>query len=296
MTKNNIINEKEPSQGPQSSSPDSSETITNNNIVEQRTIAVNAKNFTNGRDSKVNEANPTHDVFTSFTVSISSAIRDAKNKSFPIRKEITNIEDLAAVAVYDHLVGKYSDGKNNKGTMIRGYRSRKTFQGTNVIVLPVNNEQSDPTKPDLTPEQYVTPEKIAALFHDVEYDIVFKDTHMKEHNGLSPRPRFDLILRLHSYKSADIAESVIRSIHELVPGFDPEIDITRVLFGQDNPRVEHHAGHLTVDQHLAAQDKLLPVMPKAIKDSKDPVTTEDIKAVLQKLGITVKYNVITGMT
>ena len=288
MENDTILNEKELVRSPLSTSPENSgEKKLSTNILDYDSSAVNDESDT--LPTVNSSQQPT---FTPFDLSMSSAVHDEKNRSFPLIKTITSIEDLGSIAEYDHIAGKYGDGKNNRGTPIKGYKSHKTHLGANVVVLSLTNEQPDPTQPDLTPDQYITPDKIAERFENVEFNVVFHDQQM----GLSPRPKFNVYFPLRDYQSVDDAESVIKNILAITPEFEVDTDATRVIFGIDCPVVEHYEGTQTIDEYLINQNMLANTYShENVKTNKDPVTTDDINDALIQLGIEVKYDVLSGM-
>ena len=78
------------------------------------------------------------------TLQYSGVRGQQKNTSYPFRKEISTPEELAEIAEFDHVCAVYADGKNTKGRMVRGYRSRKTFLEANCLPQDCDNANSDP--------------------------------------------------------------------------------------------------------------------------------------------------------
>ena len=69
-------------------------------------------------------------------------------------------------AAFDHVGAEFSDGKNNRGRLIQGYRSKKTFQRANVVIMDCDNTQPNPLLNDLPPEQWTRPEDVRKAFPD----------------------------------------------------------------------------------------------------------------------------------
>ena len=68
---------------------------------------------------------------STITLQYSSERGNKKNTSYPFRFEIQSVENLKKVAQFDHVCGEYADGKNTRGNIIKGYRSKKSFRKAN---------------------------------------------------------------------------------------------------------------------------------------------------------------------
>lgn len=124
------------------------------------------------------------------TLYISSVTGQAKNTSYPFRAEISSVEDLQKAAAFDNVGAEYADGKNNRGRLIKGYRSKRTFRKADCLPADCDNTQPNPLLPDLSPEQWKTPADVQAAFPDVPFYVVYSRNHMKEKDGKPPRPKF----------------------------------------------------------------------------------------------------------
>lgn len=310
-----------------------------------------------------------------FTLSISGVRGDARNTGYPFKANIACKEDLAKAAAFDHVGAEFADGKNNRGRMVQGYRSKKTFQRANVVIMDCDNTQPNPLLDDLPPEQWTRPEDVQKAFPNVAFYIVYSRNHMKEKNGLPARPKFHVYLPIHECASEKALSSLKKQIQEYFPAFDPKaVDTAHFIFGVENPSVEYFDGDLTADEFMASlysRGKLPDIIPvgqrngvlsqyaaKVLKrygdtekarqvfdeaaarceeplegaeletiwrsaqgffhntvektpgympageyaalefaeaDSKKPVTSEDVKAILQAMNIRVRLNDISGM-
>ena len=124
------------------------------------------------------------------TIQYSGVQGQQKNTSYPFKAEITCIDDMKKVAAFDHVCATYADGKNTRGKLIKGYRSKKTFEKANCLPMDVDNAVSDPLAADVPPEQWKTPADVAAAFPDVPFYVVYSRNHMKEKGGKAARPKF----------------------------------------------------------------------------------------------------------
>ena len=102
---------------------------------------------------------------------INSSRGDAKRTSYPFLKEINSKDDLAEAVAFDHVGCRFGDGRNNRGTFIKAYRSNKTFQSADVVIMDCDNTSLDPTR-DLPAEAWKTPKDVSAVFHDVSFYVV----------------------------------------------------------------------------------------------------------------------------
>ena len=257
------------------------DTDTRDNADEQKAAEDDSK--VSGETTDATALSGAKQDFTSFHLAMSSCFRDAKNKSFPFIKTITNIDDLAKVAAYDYVSAVYGDELNNRLKRVKGYVSPKSFIQSDVVVVYVGNTQPDPTKPDIDPAEYVTPQDIIDRHPAVEVNIIFDQYHMKDKNGESARPRFWGIFPVKKTNSLEKAQEITKAIREINPAFDPNIDVTSVILGTDNPQVEHHAGRMTIDAYIASTPTLPAYIPVGERHS---VLTDYARKVLYRLGDT----------
>ena len=308
------------------------------------------------------------------TIQYSGVQGQQKNTSYPFKAEITCIDDMKKVAAFDHVCATYADGKNTRGKLIKGYRSKKTFEKANCLPMDVDNAVSDPLAADVPPEQWKTPADVAAAFPDVPFYVVYSRNHMKEKGGKAARPKFHVYFIMSETESAARVAELKAQVQQYFPSFDIEaLDAARFLFGVDNPQVEYFDGNMPVDVFMDKLDSLPGVIPigqrhgtlvryasrvltkygdkeetcalyeeaaarceeplendelsriwqdachyyhetieknpdyispdeyaamdfaDGGKKKKKPVTSEDIKAIMQKLNIKIRLNEITGM-
>lgn len=104
-----------------------------------------------------------------FKLNISSVRGVETNTSYPFTLNITCKEDLAKAVAYDHVGAEFADGKNTRGRLIPGYRSRKTFRRATAVIMDCDNTEPNPTLPDRTPEQWKRPADIQEAFPGVAF-------------------------------------------------------------------------------------------------------------------------------
>ena len=109
-----------------------------------------------------------------FTLYTADCTGNAKNTIYPHQRVITSAADLKKAVSYDHVCALYD---NNA-------RSDKNFQLSDVVPMDCDNDHSD------NPDDWITPEKLAAMLGDVAYAIIFSRSNMIPKGSASARPRF----------------------------------------------------------------------------------------------------------
>ena len=291
------------------------------------------------------------------------------NTSYPNRITITSVDDLAMAAAYDHVCASYADGKNNRGTLVKAYRSRKTFISSNCLPMDCDNDISNPLAEDSNKEEWKTPADVAAAFPDVPFYVVYSRNHMKVKEGKAARPRFHVYFPIDEIRSAEAYEKLKCNVQKAFPAFDDNaIDVARFFFGVEGAEAEYYDGNTLINDFIYRNSSLPSVIEEGSRNAtlvayadkvlkrfgdtekayalyleaagrceppldedelnqiwqhglsfynnivktdpdyltpdefevadfaseKKPVTSDDIKAVLGKMGITVRLNVITG--
>lgn len=197
------------------------------------------------------------------TLQYSGVRGQQKNTSYPFRKEISTPEELAEIAEFDHVCAVYADGKNTKGRMVRGYRSRKTFLEANCLPQDCDNANSDPLAPDVPPEEWKTPADVRAAFPGVPFYVVYSRNHMKEKNGKPARPKFHTYFVTRKITNTATMDALKKRVQEYFPAFDKEaLDSARFLFGVENPQVEYYDGDTPLDVFIENMDKLPEQIPE----------------------------------
>ncbi|MBB5182214.1 VapE domain-containing protein [Catenisphaera adipataccumulans] len=212
--------------------------------------------------------NETAPALTEFTLQYSGVTQKKNNTSYPFTAVIHSIDDLKKVAAFDNIGAQHSDGKNNRGKLIKGYRSVKTYKQANCLPVEVDNEQKDPLKPDIPPEEWVTPADVAAAFPGVPFYVVYSRHHMKEKNGKPARPRFHVYFIMNTVTDVDRFAALKLKALEHFPQFDSDaMDRAHFFYGVENPQVEYYPGNIPVDTFLVNLDKLPDVIPVGTRNN-----------------------------
>lgn len=90
---------------------------------------------------------------STITLQYSNERGNKKNTSYPFRFEIQSVEELKKVAQFDHVCGEYADGKNTRGNIIKGYRSKKSFRKANCLPVDCDNTNPNPLETDIPAEE-----------------------------------------------------------------------------------------------------------------------------------------------
>ena len=197
-----------------------------------------------------------------FKLNISSVRCVETNTSYPFTVNVACREDLARAVAYDHVGAEFADGKNTRGRLIPGYRSRKTFRRATAVIMDCDNTEPNPTLPDRTPEQWKRPADIQEAFPGVAFYVVYSRNHMKEKNGLPARPKFHVYMFLNECTSEKKLAALKVKIREYFPDFDQKaVDTAHFIFGVENPTVEYYDGNLTIDEFMENLHKLPEVIP-----------------------------------
>ena len=185
-----------------------------------------------------------------------SNVRGRKfNTSYPFEARIQGVDDLARAAQYDHVCAQYGDAKNRAGETIKAHRGIKDFMRADCAAMDCDNSQPDPMQPDLSPDEWKTPDDVAAAFPGVAFYAVPSRNHMREKDGLPARPKYHYYFPLkHTVKNADSWAALKKGMREHFPAFDENaIDAARFLYGVENPQPVFHAGDLCVDEFMEIQ-------------------------------------------
>ncbi len=203
-----------------------------------------------------------------FTIQYSGVRGKKGNTSYPFKKEITCAEDLKEVAAFDHVGAEYADGKNNRDNLVKGYRSKKTFQKAGCAIMDCDNADHDPLAPDVPPEEWKTPADVREAFPGVPFYAVPSRNHMKEKNGKAPRPKYHYYLLTNEIRSEKRLAELKKQVQEYFPAFDDgATDAARFLFGVENPQVEYYDGDTMLDEFMVRLNSLPETIPEGKRNS-----------------------------
>lgn len=178
-----------------------------------------------------------------FTLYHANCCGQEKNTSYPQVVTVMNADDLAGVVAYDHTCGEFKGFK----------RSKANFISSDVEALDIDNDHSD------EPEMWITPEKFAEEFSDVDFIIVFSRNHNKVKDGKSARPRFHVFFPHKKMTELTEVEELKRAIHAIFPFFDANcLDGARFLYGSKvKPEdIIWHEGKMEINDYIRAIDAM----------------------------------------
>lgn len=189
-----------------------------------------------------------------------SNVRGRKtNTSYPYEAKISCIEDLARAAQKDHVGASYKDKTKRDGSIIKAHRSNDTFIEADNLPMDCDNEEKNPMKPDITPEEWKHPADVQKEFPGVAFYAVPSRNHMKPKNGLSPRPKwhyyFPLKSKVCDYK---VYAALKATVQEYFPAFDDNaLDAGRFIFGVEAPQPVFYPGERCIDEFIAEMEQRL---------------------------------------
>lgn len=202
------------------------------------------------------------------TLFISSGRDQKTNTSYPFEAVIGSVEDLKEAAQYDHVFARYADGKNNRGRLVKAYRSKRTFVSSNCLPMDCDNSNSNPLQDDVPESDWKTPEDVAAAFPDVPFYVVYSRNHMKEKNGKAARPRFHVYFPMDEMESLVAYEKLKAQVQAMFPAFDDNaIDGARFFFGVEDPKVEYFAGDTLINEFVYRAKVIPATIPEGRRNA-----------------------------
>lgn len=205
---------------------------------------------------------------STITLQYSSVRGNKKNTSYPFKAEIKTVDDLKKIAQFDHVCGEYADGKNTRGNVVKGYRSKKTFRKADCLPVDCDNTNSDPLAEDIPASEWKTPADVQDAFPDVPFYVVYSRNHMKEKNGKAARPKFHVYFIINEMTSEKQLAKLKKDVQEYFPAFDPAaLDMARFLYGVENPKVEFYDGDTPLDTFMEQQNALPETIPVGERNS-----------------------------
>lgn len=145
-----------------------------------------------------------------------------RNTVYPIRANVTNVEEMRQVAGYDHVCATYQENR----------RTKENFICADCIPMDCDNDHSD------DPHEWKNALDVKAAFPDVAFFVISSRNHLKEKHGRTARPRFHVYFPCSNITDADTYELLKKQIQAKFPCFDPNgLGAARFLFGVENPEV-----------------------------------------------------------
>lgn len=178
---------------------------------------------------------------------------NARITSYPHVIEVNGVDDLRTAAQEDHVCGTFANGK-------RGIRA---FQECDCIMMDCDNNETEDAL------EMQVPADVQEAFPGVAFYVVYSRNHMRDKSGLSARPRFHVYFPLsQTITDAKAVETLKRRVYDEYPAFDGNaLDAARFFFGVEEPKVEYHAGALTVDAFVELLDSSTNEIPEGQRNS-----------------------------
>lgn len=160
-----------------------------------------------------------------------------RNAVYPIRVDVTNVEEMRQVAEYDHVCANY------KGN----YRSKENFICSNCLPMDCDNDHSE------DPREWRSAQDVEAAFPDVMFFVVNSRNNRKEKHGKPARPRFHIYFPCNEITDADEYEQLKKRVHAAFPEFDKNgLGATRFFFGVENAEASVASGNKMISDILVA--------------------------------------------
>lgn len=149
------------------------------------------------------------------------------NACYPVKREITSIEDLREAVRYDQVFAEYRDH----------HRAVADFIRSDCLPFDCDNDHSDEEC------EWKTAADVEKAFPSVPFYLVYSRHHMAWKGSRSPRPRFHIIFPIDPVTNGDDYRMLKESVMAFFPYFDTGAkDAARFFFGVQDPVVELHGG------------------------------------------------------
>lgn len=178
-----------------------------------------------------------------FTLFYADCCGQAKNTLYPHSAVVKDAGGLAGVVAKDHTCGEFKGCK----------RSKVNFLGSDVEALDIDNDHSE------DPDDWITPERFAEEFEDVDFVIVSSRHHNKEKDGKPARPRFHVFFPHKKITDISAVEELKRAVYAAFPFFDDNcLDGARFLYGSmvKPEDIIWHDGQMDIDDYIKKFDAM----------------------------------------
>lgn len=161
------------------------------------------------------------------------------NCSYPVKAAVSSAEELQEAVRADHVCASY---KNN-------YRGIDNFLSSDCLVMDVDNDHSE------NPEEWITSERMASLFEDVDYALATSRSHMLSKDGKAARPKFHIYFPIETCTDAKYYTDMKVALQRKFDFFDGNaLDAARFLFGAESKEVVWHEGWMLVSDLVEVED------------------------------------------
>ena len=187
-----------------------------------------------------------------FTMYSADSVGNPKNCKYPHKHEISDAAGLIEAVTHDNVCGHFKDD----------YRSVDNFIEGDCIMMDVDNDDTE------NEDEWLTPEKLAEEFPDVQLATIPSRNNMKEKNGKKARPKFHSVFPIGHTDDPQKVADLKKAIWAREPKFDGNaIDAARFVFGAPctEDEVLWQDGFLTIDEEIevlnAEDDELEDMLP-----------------------------------
>ena len=181
-----------------------------------------------------------------FTIYHANVTGNPGNCSYPNEVKVTDTESLRAAVSCDYVCAEY---KNN-------YRNGDNFIGSDCLPVDCDNDHSE------DPEDWVTPQDVAAVFPGVAFAVHYSRYNMREKNGKPARPKFHVLFPIEFMFDPVAYADMKKLVNSIFPYFDTQaLDAARFFFGTNDPQVELFPGSMNLTEFLESEDEFDAGMP-----------------------------------
>lgn len=183
-----------------------------------------------------------------FTLYHANVTGNPGNCSYPNEVKVTDVESLKSAVSCDYVCAEY---KNN-------YRNGDNFIGSDCLPVDCDNDHSE------DPEDWVTPEDVAAAFPGVTFAVHYSRYNMREKNGKTARPKFHVLFPIEFMFDPVAYADMKKFVNSIFPYFDTQaLDAARFFFGTNDPQVEIIPGSMNLTEFLESEDAFDEGMPRS---------------------------------
>ena len=149
------------------------------------------------------------------------------NTRYPVKREITTLDDLKAAVEFDQVFAEYQND----------HRAITDFIRSDCLPFDCDNDHSD------IESEWKTAADVERAFPGVPFYLIYSRHHMKQKGKYGPRPRFHVIFPIDPLTDGDAYRQLKESVISYFPYFDTRAkDAARFFFGVKDPVVELHGG------------------------------------------------------
>lgn len=198
------------------------------------------------------------------------------NCSYPVKTVVSSAEELQKAVRADHVCASY---KNN-------YRGIDNFLNSDCLVMDIDNDHSE------NPEDWITSERIASLFEDVDYALATSRSHMISKDGKAARPKFHIYFPIETCTDAKYYTDMKVALQRKFDFFDGNaLDAARFLFGAESQESVWHEGWMLVSDLVeveAFDDDEPASYGPILEGSRNNTMSRFAGRVLKRYGVTEK--------